>query len=221
MGLPGNQAVHVRQQDEKVRSETAHHQRAQLVIIAETVVRIRFFEFFGGHRVVFIDDRNDFHVQQGHQRVSKIAKRVGLEKSCEVSSTCAAIRPCFGKALLVDIHQPALSDGGKGLFVHEQGASSMQRTRSQRNRAGRDHQDLAPGETRARKIFDERADAVERKRVFAVEEEIGSEFDDDAARVLILWRISSDFLIHHRPNAPQFLQVFFHLRSDPWSREHL
>ena len=180
----GHQAIHVRQQNQQIRSEAAHHERAQLVIIAETRVAVGHFQFFSGHGVVFIDDRNHFHVQQRHQGVLQIAEARGVGEVLRGQQHLRRDETVLRESLLVQIHQPALADCGKGLLLDQQVALLlMQRVSAQRNRAGRDDENLPAGVTSVREIFNQFGDAVERESAFAVEEEIGAQFDNNARSV--------------------------------------
>src|SRR5262249_36158572 len=69
-------------------------------------------------------------------------------------------------------------------LVYQQRALPMQGACSKCHRAGRNDEDLQPGQLCSREIFNQCAYAIQRQAVVPIEEQIGSQFDDDAARVL-------------------------------------
>src|SRR5688572_9129725 len=89
-----------------------------------------------------------------------------------------------GESLLVEIHQPALPDGSKGLFLHDHiRLSLVEGIGSQSHCAGGHYQNLAPRLPGGRQIFNQGGNTIECERAFAVEEKIRSKFDNNAGSV--------------------------------------
>src|SRR2546427_5302448 len=91
-------------------------------------------------------------------------------------------QPVLGEALLVKIHQPALSDRSERLFLHERSVrrTDLQSVRAKRNSAGRYDDDLATGQPCRGHVVDERENPVAGDVAAVVEEQIGAKLHHDA-----------------------------------------
>ena len=67
--------------------------------------------------------------------------------------------------------------------------------------------------------------AIEREIAILVEEQIGSQFDHDAALLSAdfgcAWSYRLPSLVHHGADAAQLFEVFLDSAVDPWSAAHL
>src|SRR5438105_2201922 len=90
-------------------------------------------------------------------------------------------QPVPSEALLVKIHQPALSDRSERLFLHERSVrrTDLQSVRAKRNSAGRYDDDLTSRKPCGGHVVDERENPVACDIAAVVEEEIGTKLHHD------------------------------------------
>ena len=101
--------VDVRQEDEQVRIDEAADHGRQGVVVAD-------FIFVDGDDVIFIDDGNDAHVEQGQQGVAGVhefAPVLGIHAGQEDLADDLAV---FAEKPFIRMHEDALADGGEGLL---------------------------------------------------------------------------------------------------------
>ena len=132
------EAVDVGQQDQQIGARHGGDARGEAIIVAIA-------DFVGGDRVVLVDDGHRAPFQQfgdGRAGVEIAAALLGvLQRHQDLSGADAVIAEHFRP----DPRQRDLADGGRALAFLElqRAARQFQAAAAERNRAGRDHQDVA------------------------------------------------------------------------------
>ena len=142
----GVEAIHIRQQHQQVRPGQLRGSRRQPVVVAVA-------NFLGGHRVVLIDHRYDPVAQQRFQRRPPVQPAPAPLGVVAGQQDLSDHQPVRLQRLLPRLHQQRLTDRGRRLLVRQpQGTAARQPRPAQRDRAGGDHDHLAPFTSQPRDV---------------------------------------------------------------------
>ena len=118
MGIGVEQAVDIAEEHQKIRPAESGHDGGQGVVVPQDLVVPR-LDLGGGDGVVFIDDGNDPHFQQGVEGVGQVLRPDGIVHVVPRQQDLPHRAGVFGKELIVDVHDVALSHGCRCLLVAE------------------------------------------------------------------------------------------------------
>jgi hypothetical protein len=132
------EAVNVGQEDQQVCPHHLGNAGGEAVIVAIA-------DFFGGHRVVLVDHRQDAGFQQGFQRCSGVQPAAADLRVCRRQKRLAGRQAVRAESGSEGGHQARLADGGRSLLLVQPGCAGRADLRpAKRHRAGGDEDDLLP-----------------------------------------------------------------------------
>lgn len=171
-----DEAVHSRQNDQRVGWQQAGDERGKFVVVAE-------FQFGKGDGIVFINDRDDAVAQQRDKGVTGVEVAVVVFEIVMGEEDLSDGKARAGKKFFVKGHQPRLADCGAGLQFGKFGGSFLmtQNAHARADRAGADDHDLLALRADGGDLSDKLAYLGEVGLLAAVGQYAGAEFDDDAA----------------------------------------
>ncbi len=130
---------HIRKQNQKIRIRNARDRRRQRVVVAN-------LQLVGRHRVILIDDRNRARFQKRANHAACVHIAPGIQRIALRQQHLPHMAPVILKRTLVRIHQNALPDRRRRLFLAQKRRplGESQERKPDPNRAGRHQHHLPP-----------------------------------------------------------------------------
>ena len=113
------ESIHVRQKNEHIAIQSAHNQRGQPVIVAESgrsAFPVQRFNLRRRHRVILIDDGQHLQVEQLLHSAAKLDVAPPIAEVFSRQKNLRNFDVPRGKHFLVRVHQQTLTHSGASLF---------------------------------------------------------------------------------------------------------
>ena len=108
--ISGIQAIHIRQNDNKISIHNACNKGRHIIVIAD-------FQLVERHNVIFVDDRDNTLTHQLHKGITRIGITVAVNSLCFGNQHLSHNLTVIGKEFFVGVHQNALAYGSSSLLA--------------------------------------------------------------------------------------------------------
>ena len=171
----GVETVHVRQQREGVGLDHLRDERGEAIVISET-------QLAGGHRVVFVENRDDSEAEEARQRGAHVRVVVAAHDVVRGQQHLGGIQVMRLEGGRPPRHQKPLAHRGGSLHARQvlRFRGEAERIKARCDRARRDDDDLAVRPSPARDETRNRVDTVQIQAAVLARERRRADLDDDA-----------------------------------------